>query len=167
MTTCRRFYRECSEFSICVNIGKKDYVLAEHPSNTNTVFYYVIKGSGKLGKMFSEDFITIKETNFVDVRDTIYDYRTFHSLEEFHLVGFNTNDKNQRWDGRLVTENELDIRSMYDTPKMSNKRNFLVCFDGKPVVNGKILKRYDYSEIYPTKTYNIEHSGILGLFTKL
>ena len=117
--------------------------------------------------MFSEDFITIKETNFVDVRDTIYDYRTFNSLEEFHLVGFNTNEKNQRWDGRLVTENELDLRSIYDTPEITNKRNFLVCFDGKPVVNGKILKRYDYSEIYPTKTYNIEHSGILGLFTKL
>ena len=167
MTTCRRFHRVGNDFALCVNIGKDDYVLAEHPSNTNTIFYYVIRGSGKLGKMFSEDFITIKETNFVDVRDTLYDYRTFNSLEEFHLVGFNTNDKNQRWDGRLVTENELDIRSMYDTPKMSNKRNFLVCFDGKPVVNGKILKRYDYSEIYPTKTYNIEHSGILGLFTKL
>jgi hypothetical protein len=167
MTTCRRFFRECAEFSICVNIGKKDYVLAEHPSNTNTVFYYVVKGSGKLGKMFSEDFITIKETDFVDVRDTIYDYRVFNSLEDFHLVGFNTKDKSQGWNGRLVTENELDIKSMYDTPEITNKRNFLMCFDGKPVVNGKILKRYDYSEVYPTKTYNIEHTGILGLFTKL
>ena len=54
-----------------------------------------------------------------------------------------------------------------NTAEITNKRNFLVCFDGKPVVNGKILKRYDYSEIYPTKTYNIENSGILGLFTKL
>ena len=165
MTTCRRFYRECPEFNICVNIGKKDYVLAEHPSNTNTIFYYVIKGSGKLGKMFSEDFITIKETDFVDVRDTIYDYRTFNSLEEFHLVGFNTKDKSQGWEGRLLTETELDLTS--NEPEIKYNRHFIICFDGKPVVNGKKLKRYDYSEVYPNKKYNIEYPGVIGLFTKL
>tara|TARA_B100001996_G_scaffold245699_1_gene190313 strand:- start:530 stop:646 length:117 start_codon:yes stop_codon:yes gene_type:complete len=35
------------------------------------------------------------------------------------------------------------------------------------LVNGKKLKRYDFSEVYPNKTYNIEHSGVLALFTKL
>ena len=47
MTTCRRFYRVGNELSLCVNIGKKDYVLAEHPVDSNTIYYYGIKGSGK------------------------------------------------------------------------------------------------------------------------
>ena len=42
MTTCRRFYRECPEFNICVNIGKKDYVLAEDPQERYTIFQYGI-----------------------------------------------------------------------------------------------------------------------------
>ena len=66
-----------------------------------------------------------------------------------------------------MTESELDLKSIYDTVEITNKRTFLICFDGKPVVNGKKLKRYDFSEVYPNKTYNIEHSGVLGLFTKL
>ena len=167
MTTCRRFYRECPEFSICVNIGKKGYVLAEDPSDRFTIFQYGVKGTGKFARMFESDYITFEGGKFYDVREYVHDHVVFHSQEDFFLIGFNTNDKSQGWDGRLVTENELDLRSMYDTPEISNKRNFLMCLDGKPVVNGKILKRYDYSEIYPTKTYTIEHSGILGLFTKL
>ena len=165
MTTCRRFYRESGEFSLCVNIGKKDYVLAEHPSNTNTVFYYVVKGSGKLGKMFSEDSVTLKETDFFDVRDTLYDYRTFHGLEDFHVVGFNTLDKKQNWEGRLVKpdENILDlniIRELY-------KPAFLVCFNGKPIINNITMKRYEYSSLDLSKEYKINlNGGVLGLFYK-
>ncbi len=165
MTTCRRFHRECPEFSICVNIGKKDYVLAEHPSDTNTIFYYVIKGSGKLGKMFSEDSVTLKETDFFDVRDTLYDYRTFHGLEDFHVVGFNTLDKKQNWEGRLVKpdENILDlniIRELY-------KPAFLICFNGKPIINNITMKRYEYSSLDLSKEYKINlNGGVLGLFYK-
>ena len=160
MTTCKRFYRKCDEFSICVNIGKKDYVLAEHPSNTNTIFYYGIMGSGKLGKIFSEDFITIKETDFVDVRDTIYDYRTFQSLEDFHLIGFNTLDKKQNWEGRLVKPDENIIRELY-------KPSFLICFNGKPIINNKTIKRYEYSSLDLSKEYKINlNGGVLGLFYK-
>ena len=160
MTTCKRFYRKCDEFSICVNIGKKDYVLAEHPSNTNTIFYYGIMGSGKLGKIFSEDFITIKETDFVDVRDTIYDYRTFQSLEDFHLIGFNTLDKKQNWEGRLVKPDENIIRELY-------KPSFLICFNGKPIINNKTIKIYEYSSLDLSKEYKINlNGGVLGLFYK-
>ena len=165
MTTCRRFHRVGNDFALCVNIGKDDYVLAEHPSNTNTIFYYVIMGSGKLGKIFSEDFITIKETDFVDVRDTLYDYRTFQSLEDFHLIGFNTLDKKQNWEGRLVKpdENILDlniIRELY-------KPAFLVCFNGKPIINNITMKRYEYSSLDLSKEYKINlNGGVLGLFYK-
>ena len=75
MTTCRRFYRESGEFSLCVNIGKKDYVLAENPIDSNTIFYYGIKGIGKLGTMFSEDHVLVREGEFVDVRSYLHKFR--------------------------------------------------------------------------------------------
>ena len=102
MTTCRRFYRESGEFSLCVNIGKKDYVLAENPIDSNTIFYYGIKGIGKLGTMFSEYHVLVREWEFVDVRSYLHKFRIFHSLEDFHLVGFNTLEKGKNCEGRLV-----------------------------------------------------------------
>lgn len=165
MTTCRRFYREGEHFSLCVNIGEKDYVLAEHPVNTNTIFYYVIKGSGKLGKMFSEESLTVKAGDFVDVRDTLHDYRTFHSMEDFHLVGFNTLDKNQNWEGRLIEshESKLDLKLVRDL----RRPTFLVCLNGKPIVNSKIMKRYEFAQLDIFREYSVElGEGVLGLFYK-
>ena len=66
MTTCRRFHRVGNDFALCVNIGKKDYVLAENPIDSNTIFYYGIEGIGKLGTMFSEDYVLVRKGEFVD-----------------------------------------------------------------------------------------------------
>tara|TARA_B100000579_G_scaffold336393_1_gene287243 strand:- start:2104 stop:2379 length:276 start_codon:yes stop_codon:yes gene_type:complete len=79
------------------------------------------------------------------------------TLEDFHMIGFNTLDKNEDWEGRLVTENILRVE----------KESQLICFDGNPIINGKELARFDYSEIYPNKDYEITKEGVLGLFTKL
>ena len=46
MTTCKRYFRNCNEFGICVNIGKKGYVLAEEPTERKTIFQYGIYGVG-------------------------------------------------------------------------------------------------------------------------
>ena len=42
MTTCKRYFRNCNDFGICVNIGKKGYVLAEDPIERTTIFQYGI-----------------------------------------------------------------------------------------------------------------------------
>ena len=166
MTTCRRFHRVGNNFTLCVNIGKKDYVLAEHPVNTNTIFYYVIKGSGKLGKMFSEESLTVKAGDFVDVRDTLHDYRTFHSQEDFHLVGFNTLSKGEKWEGRLIKDDETEIDLGYI--KQLTNCIFLVCFNGRPVVNDKIMKRYEYALLNGMKEYKVQlNGGVLGLFYRI
>lgn len=163
MTTCRRFHRVGEYFTLCVNIGKKDYVLAEHPIDSNTIFYYGVKGVGKLGTMFSDEYVIVKEGDFCDVRKYLDKYRIFHSQEDFHLVGFNTLDKNQNWEGRLIKNDEnlinLDkIRDLY-------KPTFLVCLDGKPTVNNKIMRRYEYAQIDFSKEYHVDlNSGALGLF---
>ena len=44
--------------------------------------------------------------------------------------------------------------------------SWLVCFDGKPVVNGKVLHKLDYAKL-EQKLYNIElNDGLIGVFTK-
>ena len=94
-------------------------------------------------------------------------YVIFHATEDFFTIGFNTNDKNQGWEGRLLTESKLDLSKLV-TPEITNKRYFILCLNGKPIVNGKKLKRYDYSEVYQTKLYDIKYNdGVIGLFTKL
>ena len=163
MTTCRRFYRVGNEFSLCVNIGKKDYVLAEHPVDSNTIYYYGIKGSGKLGTMFSEDYVMVNKGDFVDVRDYLHKFRMGHAQEDFHLVGFNTLDKQQNWEGRLVREDEtvLDLKLIRDLHRPS----FLVCLNGKPIVNGRNMRRYEYAQLDSGKEYSVElNEGALGLF---
>lgn len=163
MTTCRRFYRVGNDFSLCVNIGKKDYVLAEHPVDSNTIYYYGIKGIGKLGTMFSEDYIMVNEGDFVDVRDYLHKFRMFHAQEDFHLVGFNTLDKQQNWEGRLVRQDELilDLKLIRDLQRSP----FLVCLNGKPIVNGRNMRRYEYSQLDSGKEYSVElNQGALGLF---
>ena len=92
MTTCRRFYRECPEFNICVNIGKKDYVLAEDPQERYTIFQYGIEGIGKFGRIFESDYITFEGGKFYDVREYVHDNVVFHAQEDFFLIGFNTKD---------------------------------------------------------------------------
>ena len=52
MTTCKRYFRNCNEFGICVNIGKKGYVLAEEPTERKTIFQYGIYGIGKFARIF-------------------------------------------------------------------------------------------------------------------
>jgi len=156
--SCKRFHRKCEDFSLCVNIGESDYVLAEHPNQTNTLYYYGIYGSGKLGAMFEEESKIIRGKEFVNVKDTLYKYRTFHSLEDFYLIGFNTLDKSIDWDGRLISENLLDVTC---------DNSYIIYFDGNPIVNGSKMKRYDYAKLTQHSNYSIDiQNGVLGLFTK-
>ena len=70
--------------------------------------------------------------------------------------GFNTLNKNQDWDGKLINESfEGDDKS------------WLVCFDGRPVINGLELARMDYAKL-ENKHYDVDiKDGLVGVFTKL
>ena len=72
-------------------------------------------------------------------------------------------------EGRLIKSDEtkLDLKSIYDKPDPVSSRCFIVCFDGNPFVNGKQLKRFDYSEVVYPKEYNIKlNGGAIGFFIK-
>jgi hypothetical protein len=159
---CKRFHRECDEFSICVNIGEQGYVLAEHYNERFTSFYYLIYGSGKFGRLFDSNYLNLCEKKIIDVQDYFYDEVIFHALEDFHLIGFNTYDKNVKWKSRLIN---LDEKKLI----VSDTKSFLICFNGNPVVNDKKFKRYDYSKLNPNKNYeiNLSDNDVLALFTKV
>jgi hypothetical protein len=148
---CRRFYRVCGDFSLCVNIGEKGYVLAEHPNERYTTFYYGIRGKGKFAKLFEEKYLTIEEGKLYDVQEYVNSNVVFQAEEDFHLIGFNTNDKNIKWQAQIIN---TEINK-YTTEYI---KSYLVCLDGKILINGKNFKRYDYAQLNVGKEYNIEQS---------
>ena len=148
---CRRFYRHHDDFSICVNIGEKGYVLGEHPNERYTIFYYGIRGSGKFGRLFEEKYLNIEEGKLYDVQEYVNSNVVFQAEEDFHLIGFNTNDKNIKWQAEIIN---TEINK-YTTEYI---KSYLVCLDGKILINGKNFKRYDYAQLKVGKEYNIEQS---------
>ena len=168
MTTCKRYFRNCNDFGICVNIGKKGYVLAEDPIERKTIFQYVIYGVGKFAKIFDSNYITFEKGNFYDVREYQKHNVVFEAQEDFFLIGFNRFD-DHNWEGRLIEEDEkiLDLHSIFNKPIPINHRCFLVCFDGNPIVNDKKFKRYQFSEVTYPKEYKIDlNGGVLGFFIR-
>ena len=161
----RRAIRHCDDFCLCVNVGKKGYVIAESPEERYTIFQYNIYGGGKAGVMFEEGYIESQAGVLMDLRQHVHKKVIFEATEDFFTIGFNTLDKDQNWEGRLVKDNEtiLDL----DHIRQLEKQTFLICFDGKPIVNEKQMKRYDYARIDLSKDYNVTlNNGVLGLFFK-
>ena len=161
----RRAVRHCEHFSLCVNVGKKGHVIAEDPRERFTIYQYNIYGGGKAGVMFEEGYIESQVGVLMDLRPHIHKKVIFEATEDFFTIGFNTLDKNQNWEGRLVNKNETKLDLNYI--RELEKETFLICFDGKPLVNNKQMKRYDYAAINLSKDYDIKlNNGVLGLFFK-
>jgi hypothetical protein len=160
---CRRFYRKCEDFNLCINIGDKGFVLAEHSSERYTIFYYGLYGSGKFGKIFESDFITLdaKDKKLVDVKSYVNSEVIFQSNEDFCIIGFNTLDKSIDWDARLLDEGETTLTE--------NSSSILICLDGSVTVDGVVLNRYNYSKINPSQQYSLQISEntVVALFTKI
>ena len=166
--TCKRRFRNCGEFGLCINIGDSGYVLAEDFDTFQSIFLYVVKGNGKIGKMFKTDYLDLNQGKFYDIKDYVNDDVIFKSDEEFYLIGFN-NINQDSWEGRLLgsDETKLDLKSIYDKPDPVSSKCFSVCFDGNPSVNGKQLKRFDYSEVVYPKEYDVNlNGGAIGFFIK-
>jgi hypothetical protein len=159
--TCRRFHRNCEDFTLCVNIGEKGYVLAEHPNERYTIFYYGLYGSGKFGKIFESDYILIGSKKLVDVRDYVNSEVIFQSHEDFCLIGFNTMDKNIHWNAKMLNENIKIIKE--------DKKSILICLDGNMIVNDKKFKRYNYASLVSGKEYSLDlnQNSVAVIFTQI
>jgi hypothetical protein len=162
---CKRFYRQCQDFSLCVNMGEKGYVLAEHPNERFTIFYYGLYGSGIFGRVFDKHepiILDATKNEVVDVQKYVHDKIIFESTEDFYIVGFNTNDKSIKWEARIINPGEETIESHF-------LKSYLLCLNGGPVVNMKRFKRYDYAQVIPDKDYKliVRDDDILILFSQI
>jgi hypothetical protein len=147
--TCKRFFREYDGFTLCVNIGEKGYVLAEHFNERFSAFYYLVYGTGKFGRLFDPNYLDMCEKKVLDVQDYLYDEVVFQSTDDFHLIGFNIFDKDVRWEYKLLTPEDKSIF-------MKKETNFLICLNGKAIISGKSFKRYDHMKLEMDKEYVID-----------
>ena len=152
-----RSFAKCGDFSLCCSIGDANEVHAEHSDNRTTMYQIMIKGSGKIGIPFRSDFINCaKAPAFADMKIYFGKHTVFQSVEPFIMYGFNTLDRDQMWDGKLVTESFR-----------GNDCHRLVCFDGRPVINGVELERMDYTQL-EDNDYDVQiNDGTVGLFWKI
>ena len=146
---CKRFHRKCEQFSLCVNIGEKEYVIAEHQNERYCAFYYVINGKGKIGKLFDKNYILAEPKKLYDVQSLMNAALAFQALEDFHLIGFNTLDKSIKWGYK-----ELNVETK--KVNLSSQNNILLCFNGTMLINDKLIKRYDYVSLEPNRTYSLD-----------
>ena len=145
------------DFAICSLDVKKGWIGIEPEQSSFGLYYYVLKGSCKFGVPFKKGFDIIKEGDFYCTKDKLYDHFIIEALEDFCMIGFNTLDKPQDWNGRIVNEDILKVE----------KDGMLICFDGSPVVEDQQLAMFDYGSVHSGQEFSIDVTeGVLGLFTK-
>ena len=155
----KSYLKRCEEFSICSQVGDRaGLVFVEPAVDRMTQFQIAVKGSGRWSNIFNSDFevANANEVKFVSMKQYMGQTTIFESYEPFLMYGFNTLSKNQDWDGKLINES-------FD----GNDKSWLVCFDGRPVINGLELARMDYAKL-ENKHYDVDiKDGLVGVFTKL
>lgn len=149
---CKRFCKEFDEFSLCVNVGERGYVLAEHPNERFSAFYYFISGSGKVGRLFDPNYLNMCEKKILDVQNYLYDPVVFQATEDFHVIGFNIFSKNDIWEYQLITFEDKSIT-------MKKETNYLVCLNGNATISGNSLKRYDSIKLEKDVEYTVDNLG--------
>ena len=153
-----RYNKKCEEFSICCEVGQAGVIVLEKSTERYTSYQIVVKGSGKMAKVFDSDYIVgdSHKNNFIDMRKYLGYHTIFEATEPFMIYGFNTLNPQQDWDGKLIS-NSFD----------GNDKSYLVCFKGNPIINGVKLKPRDYAKL-ENKHYNVtSNNSMIGVFTKV
>lgn len=155
--TATRFLKKCEDFMICSEIGESGDVFVDLAEENKTLYQIIIKGSGRGGKFFDTDFIEVNANtnNFIDRKKYLGTNMIFEAYEDYHIFGFNYRGSNINWDGKLITESFT-----------GNDRSWLICFDGRPIINGVEIGRMDYAKL-ENKRYEVNiNDGIVAVFTK-
>ena len=158
MSRFHRYFKKCEEFALCAEVSDGNVVEVEDKSERYTLYQIVVKGSGRMGKIFDNDYIVgdINGVYFADLREYLGHHTIFESFEPVQMYGFNTLDLKQDWDGKLV-----------ESSFQGDDKSWLVCFKGNPTINGKELRVMDYAKL-KNKHYDVQlNDAIVGVFTKL
>ena len=92
------------------------------------------------------------------MKDYLYTPRMYEALEDFYMFGFNIQNKDEDWNGRLLKDEELKVEN----------ESVIICLDGNPFVNNKRLVQFDYADLSTDKTYDVElNEGVVAVFTKV
>ena len=154
----KKFIRKCEEFILCGGHGDANGIFTDGFPDNKAIYHIIVKGSVKMGRPFESEFVSLDadSNNFVDVRDYLYSKRVYTSSSPYLMYGFNPIDTREFWEAKLVKESfEGDDKS------------WLICFKGKPIINGVSVKPMDYAKL-DNKSYNmILNDAVVGVFTKL
>ena len=152
--------KKCSDFMICSYEAEKGAIGNEYGGYRTTLYQIIVKGSGKLAKLFDSNVkdLSVSSGRLVDVKDLLGKDVVFQFSEDTEVFGFNTLDVKQDWNAQLIT----------DTFTASSDNSWLICFDGKSSVYSKDFEKYDYSKVTKGTEYKVTlNNSILVLFTKV
>ena len=154
---CQRYFRNCDAFTICCNISESNNIISEHHDLGYLLYHIGVKGVGRVGIPFSSDYkpLDAVNNNLVNMKEWIDEHKIYTTDEHSELYGFNSLNRDQDWDARI-------IRDSFD----ATIKDWLVCFKGMAVVNGKPMKKLDYAKL-DEKHYDVyADNSLLVLFTK-
>ena len=57
MSRFHRYFKKCEEFALCAEVSDGNVVQVEDASERYTLYQIVVKGSGRMGKIFDNDYI--------------------------------------------------------------------------------------------------------------
>ena len=151
-----RYFKKCEEFAICSEVGESNFLFPETSDERRTLYQIVVKGEGKVRRIFDSEYTKLdeKDNNFVNLKKYMGTDTIFQSFKPFHIYGFNKID-NYDWDGKLVTQSFK-----------GDDKSWLICFDGEPIVNGVTMKTMDYAKLSYKNYEVVLNDSLLGIFTK-
>ena len=160
MNLPKKYYKKCGDFIICGYEADKGSIGNEYGGYRTTLYQIVVKGSGKIAKLFDSNVkdLSVSSGRLVDLKDLLGKDVVFQFTEDTEVFGFNTLDVKQDWNAQLIT----------DTFTASSDDSWIVCFDGKSTINDKDFEKYDYGKVTKGTEYKVTlNNGILVLFTKV
>ena len=68
-----RYFKKCEEFAICSEVGESNLLFPETHDERRTLYQIVVKGTGKVGRIFDSEYTNLDEQNnyFVDLKKYI------------------------------------------------------------------------------------------------
>ena len=160
MNLPKKYYKKCGDFIICGYEADKGSIGNEYGGYRTTLYQIVVKGSGKIAKLFDSNVknLSVSSGRLVDLKDLLGKDVVFQFTEDTEVFGFNTLDVKQDWNAELIT----------DTFTASSDDSWIVCFDGKSTINDKDFEKYDYGKVTKGTEYKVTlNNSILVLFTKV
>ena len=143
--SCQHYFKKLDNFSVCALKANKGVLEVEPDSESCAIYQYVFNGSAKIGRPFESEFFVVNTGDFFSMKDYLYTPRMYEALEDFYMFGFNIQNKDEDWNGRLLKDEELKVEndllieriSLIDSTLNKHKIKFAVLlpFKSNEIIN--------------------------------